>query len=765
MKKYIYIFLAFCFCNLSILKSQSIGEWKVYMSYHDATKTVPANDLVYVLSDGSLYSYNIDDTSIQTYDKTNYLSDVAIADMAYIKNCHTLLLVYENSNIDLLINDEETFNITDFMNKTMQEDKTLNNIYVHNEYAYLSTNFGIVVVNANKKEITNTYNFGFPVRHCTIAGNTIYAATDNGIYEGNMTDNLLDQNNWHFFNEMTFSHIIYFDNHLIGIGSDAIYLYNNDTRQFENFYKGNYLYCSTNENKLMIGDSFKLVVYENSIEKMNVRYFSDNTINYMTCENNMYWSSNGASGLNGYKLNDNGQLEKVVSSIIPNSPRRNLDSYLIYTDKLLIAGGGIWFDRYFNPGTIMQLTDSGEWEIFDENIESKSGFPFLDINYIAQDPSNPNHIFASAAGEGVYEFNDKQFVKLYNIDNSPLEAVASVENKHIYTRIAGLRYDKDGNLWILNSMAEKASIKILKPDNTWIQLSHKEFLKQMTLRNLIFDQRGWAWVVSARTGAGIFCLNTNNTLENTNDDESVFWQTFVSQNGEVITPYNVYCAVEDLDGAIWIGTSSGPLVINNPANIFESNSCTKIIVPRNDGSNLGDYLLEHETVKDICIDGANRKWIGTETNGIYLISEDGMETIHHFTTENSPLVSNNILSIAINPNSGEVYIGTDKGLVAYRSDATSGVTKFNDDIVQAYPNPVPSYYNGTIAITGLMRNSNVKIVDISGKLVYAGTSTGGQFTWDGRNANGSRVPSGIYLVLATDASGKEGVATKIAIVN
>ena len=243
MKKCIYILLAFCFCNFSALKSQSIGEWRVYMSYHNATKTVPANDLVYVLSDGSLYSYNIDDTSVQTYDKTNYLSDVSIVDMAYIKDYHTLLLIYENSNIDLLINDEETFNITDFMNKTMQEDKTLNNIYVHDEYAYLSTNFGIVIVNVNKKEITNTYNFGFPVRHCTIAENTIYAATDNGVYEGNVTDNLLDQNNWQLFNDIMLNQIVYFNNSLVGIGDDAIYLYNNSTQQFENLYKGNYLEC------------------------------------------------------------------------------------------------------------------------------------------------------------------------------------------------------------------------------------------------------------------------------------------------------------------------------------------------------------------------------------------------------------------------------------------------------------------------------------------------------------------------------------------
>ena len=172
----------------------------------------------------------------------------------------------------------------------------------------------------------------------------------------------------------------------------------------------------------------------------------------------------------------------------------------------------------------------------------------------------------------------------------------------------------------------------------------------------------------------------------------------------------------------------------------------------------------NEAINAIAVDGANRKWIGTANNGIYLLSADGLETFHHFTEENSPLLSNSIESIAIHPRTGEVFIGTSKGLVSYQSDATEAASSFEENSVHAYPNPVRPDYGGVITVTGLVYDSDVKIVDAAGHLIHQGTSLGGQFTWDGRNRQGKRVSTGIYMVLAADRNGKEGVVTKIAFV-
>jgi hypothetical protein len=206
----------------------------------------------------------------------------------------------------------------------------------------------------------------------------------------------------------------------------------------------------------------------------------------------------------------------------------------------------------------------------------------------------------------------------------------------------------------------------------------------------------------------------------------------------------------------------GPIVFNSPSKVFSDNFMgSRIKVPRNDGTQLADYLLESEKIRTICVDGGNRKWIGTESNGAYLVSDNGQETIFHFTSENSPLLSNKVLSIAIHPLTGEVFIGTDKGLVSYRSDAIEGKSTYSD--VYAFPNPVRPDYEGLITITGLLANSTVRITDINGNSIFEGISEGGQITWNGRNRLGNRLSSGVYLVYAATSDGLDGIVSKILI--
>lgn len=310
------------------------------------------------------------------------------------------------------------------------------------------------------------------------------------------------------------------------------------------------------------------------------------------------------------------------------------------------------------------------------------------------------------------------------------------------------------------------AVSVLMKNGDWASLHYPEIVKASNFGRTIFDKRGWLWATSSRIeSGGLFCLNYNGTIADTSDDQHRFITRFTNQDGALLEQLAVYCIAEDKEGVIWIGTNRGPLVLNNPSRYFNDNFyCTQIKVPRNDDSGLADFLLVNEAINAIAIDGANRKWIGTASNGIYLISADGMETIHHFTEENSPLLSNSIVSIAIHPRTGEVFIGTGKGLVSYQSDATEAENSFKESNVRAYPNPVRPNYSGVITVTGMVYDSDVKIVDTAGHLIYQGTSLGGQFTWDGRNKQGRRVATGIYMVLAADSEGKEGIVTKIAFI-
>ena len=669
--------LIILFSNLfSCYGQQSIGEWKSYLSYHNPTRCEVAGSTLYVLANGGLYAYDKADNSVRTFAKNSPLSDTEISFIGYHPEYKTLIIVYNNSNIDLLTDDEEVYNLADFMLKHNTLEKRVNQICFYREYAYLATSSGILCINLKKIEISNFYALKKEVWACAVQNEEIYAATPEGILRGKLKENLLDMNNWKW-------------------------------------------------------------VGENSVEFME-------------------------------KHKDIPFKAEIPEGITPNSPLRNYSYYLNFAgERLLVAGGGHIADRLRRKGTILSM-ENNRWTSFqEEGISNETGHPYLDINCVVQDPKDENHHFAASAGEGIYEFKNGELVNWYSLHNSPLEsAVPNDEARANYVRINGLVYDKQNNLWMMNCEAKQSGIHFMKPNGTWVSLNHAEALKVHNYSNTFIDSRGWLWATSSRTSSGgLLCLNANNTPDEAEDDRCRFISRFTNQDGILLDQMPIYCIAEDKEGDMWIGTGKGPIVLTRPDKVFDTNFyCTQIKINRNDGSNLADYLLNGESIQAIAIDGANRKWIGTVSNGIYLLSADGKETIHHFTEKNSPLLSNSIESIAIHPHSGEVFIGTSKGLVSYQSNATEAVKSFQKEEVYAYPNPVRPDYTGVITITGLMYESNVKIVNIAGQLIHQGTSNGGLFTWDGLDKQGRRVPSGIYMVLAADSEGKEGIVTKIAII-
>lgn len=746
-----------------LIAQSAIGDWEVHPAYHNATHCVAMGEKIYVLSDGSLYAYNTADQDVETYNKENLLSDNNISFIAYCEAEKTIVIIYSNANIDLLNNNEEVYNITDFKNKSLS-DKTINSIKIKDEFAYIATNFGVVVLNIKKKEITNTYTLNEVVRSCFKYNDYIVATTSNGVFQGNVNDNLLDKNNWTKISKYVFHDLADFDNRLIVLGKyDGIYSLDTETQKLSTLLSGQYNYLNCVNNTMMAGNANELVIFNNTTYYK--KYALDGNSNSILFHNNCFWSCEGSLGLIGYEL-QNESFTKTVSSIIPNSPRRNFFDRFSFVDenRLLVAGGCLnYFDLTFNEGTIMKY-EEGEWTSFeDDSIATITGEAYVNITSVVQDPNDSEHHFASSFGHGVYEFRDQKFVKQYTYTNSIIEtAVPDPAYSSRYVRVSRLLYDNNDNLWMTNT-GVKNVLKILKNDGTWTSLYYSELENLPTVVDMMFDSRGWLWVTSMRANPGLFCVNMNNTLENTADDDSkMIMTTFTNQDGVKITLNYLYCITEDLDGNIWLGTDQGVFTMFNPSNYFNNDFYfTQIKIPRNDGSNYADYLLDGVYVNTICVDGANRKWIGTYGNGVYLISADGQETIHHFTTENSPLISNNINYIEKHPKTGKIYIGTDMGLVSYMSDATVAKEELNESNVYAYPNPVRPEYSGLITVTGLTFDSNIKITNSAGKLVTEGTSVGGQFTWNGTNADGKRVASGVYFVLATDSEGKEGVATKI----
>jgi ligand-binding sensor domain-containing protein len=359
-----------------------------------------------------------------------------------------------------------------------------------------------------------------------------------------------------------------------------------------------------------------------------------------------------------------------------------------------------------------------------------------------------------------------KFVKYYDYKNSPIERFDG-KNAN-YQIVSGIKFDTNSNLWLLNSQAPTASLIRLK-DGQFTKFNHQEWMKlndggyynksNGNLSQILIDSRDLMWFVNDHF------MKPAYYRYDIDIDKAAAYENFVNQDGTTIQNlYGVKCVTEDLENNLWIGTDQGPFMIEKASILSGEAPLIQVKVPRNDGTNFADYLLSGINITNIAIDGGGRKWFATNGNGVYLISADNMTQLQHFTTDNSKLLSNSVMSIAINQTTGEVFFGTDKGLCSYISDATETNTEMTSDNVWAYPNPVEPSYTGPITIPGLTLNADIKILSANGAVVNEGRSNGGTYIWDGCDKKGRRVASGVYMVATATNKGEKGTVCKIAIV-
>ena len=659
------------------------------MAYHDIQEIAAAGNDIFVLGSNGLFQYNLNDQSVTTYDKVNGLNDTYISHIAWCQQARRLVIVYSNSNIDLLETNGKIINISDLYNKVTTFDKTIHSIYISGEYAYMATGFGVMKVNVAHAEVSESYILNVDIDRVAFSGNKILARLADNSSQAMTADtgsNLINKNNW--------------------------------TRTTD----------------------------------FDAALFDEDRSDY-----NQYYS--------------------IVSTLNTDGPKYNYFYEMRVLNNRLYTVGGAYYtlvDRNY-PG-IVQVFDGNDWQIYEERLDTITGYEYVDNDCIDVDPADPDHVFVGGR-TGLYEFKDGKLVKNYSRDNTELLKGASVRNnsgiyyelENNYVLVEGVKFDSEGNLWVLNSNANGSALLKLTRDGEWENHTKSVLLNDYgnsmnTMRQPIIDSRGLLWFVNDHwIRPSLVCYDMQNKGIEVYEIEKL-----INQDGTNYTITSVHCVAEDLDGNLWIGTNQGAFVLNK-SNIGQGGGSNvvfeQIKVPRNDGSDYADYLLSGIDVSSIVFDAGGRKWIGTNGNGVYLISADNYTQVHHFTATDSKLLSDNIYSIAIDHASGQVFFATDQGLCSYMSDATEITTEMTQDNVYAYPNPVTPDYSGLITVVGLTLNADVKILSASGKLIAEGRSNGGTFTWDGCDRQGRRVATGVYMVVTATADGKKGTVCKIAIVN
>ncbi len=766
-----FFILAFFLFNSLLAQGIPIGEWRDHLPYLQAIAVGDAGDRIFCATQSSLFYLRRDDYSINRMTKINGLSDIGISNIAYHQNTGTLVIAYKNSNIDLYVGNQ-IVNISDIKRKNIPGKKNINKILFVGNMAYLSCGFGIVQLDLMRYEIKNTYYIGpqgtrIEVMDLAFDGNVFYAATEAGIFFADKNEpNLANFEYWHrdttindYYDKFSFA--VCFAGRLIvnrntpGTAADTIYYKEGGQWHYlDTIFSGKNRNVVQSTGRLVVSYEFYSLVYDTSLTM--VRGVFDYFGRFIEPQHtiidaaNFIWMADKNLGLVMYDPNG------WCVSVFPNGPgTSNVFKISAFNGDVWVAPGlrdeSTWNNMYNSDG-IFSFVDE-KWSNIDKTVFG--GFDTVhDIVTIAVDPTNNKRVYAGSWRCGLLEFYNGQFSNIYTDLNSTLAPSQSF----YWIGVGGLAFDNDNNLWVTNSSVTNI-LSVKTPAGQWYTYNFPSLVNDNVIGEVVIDQYNQKWVIVGR-GNGIIVFNDNGTLANTADDKAKKLNTVVG-NGNLPSA-NVVSMAVDLNGEIWVGTDKGVAVFYSPGNVFSGQNfdAQQILVTLN-GYN--QYLLESETVTAIAVDGANRKWIGTASSGVFLLSADGTEEILHFDTDNSPLFSNSIKSIGINHENGEVFFGTAQGIISYKGTSTMGSEEYGN--VYAFPNPVRENYNGYIAIKGLVTDVDVKITDVAGNLVYSTIAEGGQAIWNGRNLNGEKVKTGVYLVFCSNTDGSKTFVTKILFIN
>ena len=745
-----------------------IGQWNEFLSYRQGLKVALLKEQVFVATPNTIFIYHQDDNSIERITPLDKLSDVSITAMETDPLRNLIIVGYQNGNLDLLY-ENRSVNIPDIKNSPVSGSKMIRNISIEGNFAYLSTGVGIIQLNLEREEISETFGIvsGTPlaVNQVAFSADSIYAATNVGLYAASKASDLTLFNNWMLQPETP--QPLEEKRHVV-INGNKIFLNVSTGPQpglyYREFNSSEWLlsnalpgldFLSVAQDKVHLGVSYFLELKDTAVNSvLTVFDYNGQPMNARDAVTDVHgntWIADGFLGL--VQRRPDGSFAYHT----PRGPGRNNAFKIdVLNDNLWIASGmperqSTWNNSYIIEG--FYGSQNGTWTNFvPETTPALTDNQLRDIAEVKIDPDNPNHVFVGSWFGGIAEVLNGEIINVFTEENSTLGLRTPFSED--YVGVAGLDIDADGVLWASNAFTEKP-LSAKTPDGTWYSFGFGGLLGgNNQLLELMIDSRGNKWIL--RKDGGILVFNENETLSDPSDDKAIL----ITQD-DGLPSATVFAIAEDLDGEIWLGTAEGIAVIYAPGDIFsDSKPQARQILIQQDGNY--EYLLETQAVSAISVDGANRKWIGTFGSGVFLMSEDGTEEIRSFKAENSPLISNMVNDIGINHKSGQVYFATDLGVVSYQSDASVGAVE--NTCTTVYPNPVRENYHGPIAIEGLTRNTEVKITDVKGNLIFSTRSNGGTAIWDGRDLSGNRVATGVYFALSTNTATESGCVSKILVI-
>ncbi len=762
--------LFFCFLLLFVISfgfSQNSKLWNSYFSYTEIKDISESSTKFVAASENALFSKDIASGTIKTINTVDGLPGQTISTIYHSTIFKKTLVGYENGLLVVINEEEGTMkNVVDIINKSIPPNvKKINHFMEYEGVVYISCDFGIVQYNLQTLQFGDTYFIGnngaqIIVKQTAIYDNKIYAATFvNGIRVASLTNlNLNDFNQWTTIDANGWTGIESIDNKLYAV-SNTGYLYTIQGNTFNTpVYllepsvdmrkSGDFIIITTKNHIYIYNSSLILIQTINSTQIVDVEV----KFSCATVINDIIYIGTTENGVLTKTLTGN-----TYDNITPDGPLRNS----IFA--LSTISNGFWavfggYDLYYNPDTyigysatqfgISKFSDSKWKNIPYSELQGAKALSRITVN-----PNNEKQIFVSSFKSGLLKFENDELVQLYTAANTGtdgLKAITGTSPPDI--RINGAAFDSEGSLWVTNSQATRG-LTVFKNQNQWqsFDMQSVKVSGKFNFGKLTIDKNGTKWMTSRNDGVIGFNEKNGNVFKSIREGTDV---------GNLPADYTSIAAV-DKRNQLWIGTQKGIRVLPSVDNFMseEQLETNPIIIIE---ENLAQELLYQQFITDIVVDGANNKWIGTADSGVFQVSPDGQQTLHHFTIDNSPLPSNVINDIDIDGITGEVYFATTKGMVSYKGTSTDA--KENLENVYVYPNPVRPEFTGTVKISGLIDRATIKIADIEGNLVYETTSEGGTIEWDTTAFGKYKVASGVYMIFISAEDGIETKGKKVMII-
>jgi len=752
--------IGFLFSTALSVFPQTNSSWSGYFSYNHVVGLAEANNKIIASTENAVFYKDLITNEIITFNSIDGLKSNEITtiyhsqefDVTLVGNANGLLIVIQPDN-------RQITNKVDIINKISiaQFNKKINHFIEHNGKIYIATDYGISVFDLNIFEFSDTYFLGdfgqeTKVSNTTIYNNEIYATTqNNGIRRASLSNPfLINHNSWETFSNESWTGIASIEQHLVASKSNGIlYKLNSDGTSSQVFNANQeILEIKSNGEHLTITTSSTIYVLNKNLTTIAQigQFLTEELLEYTAASviYNTLYAGTKTKGLYAIELNET----SVFQNYIPKGPLRNkVYSITATTENLWCVFGdnssslNPFFPTLGRYG-ISKLTNQG-WL----HIPYKDVLGATNLSKVVIAPNNKNNAYICSNFSGILKIENNVPTHLFDATNTGQNGLQGWNSGSNDVRIHNMTFDRNNNLWVTNA-GENASLKALRTDGTWS--SYVINSETTSYFDLIIDKNGTKWISVRDRGL----VGFNEAYQNR--------MILIDNSYDNGLPTNrIFTTAIDKNNRLWIGTLWGLRTLSNVDRFLtETQPALNPIIIIDEG--LPQELLFMQAIKKIKVDGADRKWIGTLGSGVFLVSSNGQETIFHFTKENSPLPSNFVIDIDINPKTGEVFFATDKGMVSYKGTATDSANNLRN--VYVYPNPVRPEYIGTVKITGLIDQTNIKITDIEGNLVYEAKSNGGTIEWDTTAFGKYKVASGVYMIFVTAKNTTETTIKKVMII-